>query len=137
MSTVILPPKTEDIRGRLIQRADDTEVKIAVQIQASKANSAAISGCYNEIILQLDGNCSKKEIFTDILYAIGNSSGRKIISTNMQQTNSNLLIPAGLLFGFALVDLILKYLFQIFIISFPSSLAGMVVLLAGLTLAPE
>ncbi|KAG5184714.1 adenylate kinase-domain-containing protein [Tribonema minus] len=64
------PPESEEVRARLVQRADDTEEKIVVRVAQFKENCAAVEGCYRDVLVQIDGTRSKDVVFADITLAM-------------------------------------------------------------------
>lgn len=60
------PPESKEVADRLVQRSDDTEEKVKVRIKAFDENVKAIRESYAGILLAVDGNRDKKEIFKDI-----------------------------------------------------------------------
>ncbi|TYH65510.1 hypothetical protein ES332_D06G061000v1 [Gossypium tomentosum] len=60
------PPESEEIKARLVTRADDTEEKVKSRLEIYKQNAAAISSTYSSITNKIDGNRPKEMIFKDI-----------------------------------------------------------------------
>ncbi|EOY31328.1 Adenylate kinase family protein isoform 1 [Theobroma cacao] len=60
------PPDSDEIKARLVTRADDTEEKVKSRLEVYKKNAAAISSTYTSITNKIDGNRSKEIIFEDI-----------------------------------------------------------------------
>ncbi|XP_022143249.1 adenylate kinase 5, chloroplastic isoform X2 [Momordica charantia] len=60
------PPETEEIKGRLVTRPDDTEEKVKQRLEIYKRNAEAIAPVYLNITKKIDGSRSKEEIFEEI-----------------------------------------------------------------------
>ncbi|XVE63585.1 hypothetical protein DITRI_Ditri07aG0031600 [Diplodiscus trichospermus] len=60
------PPDLDEIKARLVTRADDTEEKVKSRLEIYKQNAAAISSTYASITKKIDGNRSKDLVFNDI-----------------------------------------------------------------------
>jgi len=67
------PPPSEEIAARLTQRADDTEEKARVRLDAYYSNIAAIEDSYKDVLQEIDGTLAKGEVFDLIMSRI--SSG--------------------------------------------------------------
>jgi len=57
------PPEDETIRGRLVQRDDDTEEKAKNRINTYKSQFDSIAGFYKDVIRAVDGNKKPDEVF--------------------------------------------------------------------------
>jgi adenylate kinase len=60
------PPETEEIAGRLTQRADDTEEKCRVRLEAFHTHMAAVEKCYADLITYTDGTQPKEAVFAEL-----------------------------------------------------------------------
>ncbi|KAG7021201.1 Adenylate kinase 5, chloroplastic, partial [Cucurbita argyrosperma subsp. argyrosperma] len=60
------PPETEEIKGRLVTRPDDTEEKVKQRLEIYKRNAEAIAPVYLSITKKIDGSRPKEEIFEEI-----------------------------------------------------------------------
>ncbi|KAH8967000.1 hypothetical protein BDL97_03G054900 [Sphagnum fallax] len=60
------PPETPEIAARLTHRLDDTEEKVKLRLQTHKANVAAVTDSYKDVITHVDGDRPKAEVFTEI-----------------------------------------------------------------------
>ncbi|KAE8735432.1 putative adenylate kinase 5 [Hibiscus syriacus] len=60
------PPNSEEIKARLVTRADDTEEKVKSRLEIYKQNAAAISSTYKSIMNKIDGSRPKEAVFKDI-----------------------------------------------------------------------
>ncbi|GMH51027.1 hypothetical protein TL16_g10037 [Triparma laevis f. inornata] len=68
------PPESEEIAARLTQRADDTEEKVKVRLEAFHANVGSIASCYTDIMFQVKGDQNKHVVckqITDHLDVVG------------------------------------------------------------------
>lgn len=63
------PPENVDASS-LIQRADDTEEKVKLRIQAFNDNVAAIRQAYENLVKIIDGNRDKMLVSSDVLSAL-------------------------------------------------------------------
>ncbi|XWS73036.1 hypothetical protein CRYUN_Cryun02cG0091400 [Craigia yunnanensis] len=59
-------PDSDEIKARLVTRADDTEEKVKSRLETYKQNAAAISSTYTSIMNKIDGNRPKEIVFKDI-----------------------------------------------------------------------
>lgn len=57
------PPENDEIAARLTQRADDTEEKARVRLDAFHTHMGAVEKCYTEILSKTDGTKPKDEVF--------------------------------------------------------------------------
>lgn len=60
------PPETEEIAARLTQRFDDTEEKVKLRLKTYHQNVEAVIGIYEDIILKVNGNVPKEDVFAQI-----------------------------------------------------------------------
>ncbi|KAE8705908.1 putative adenylate kinase 5 [Hibiscus syriacus] len=60
------PPNSEEIKARLVTRADDTEEKVKSRLEIYNQNAAAISSTYKSIMNKIDGSRPKEAVFKDI-----------------------------------------------------------------------
>lgn len=60
------PPENDEIAARLTQRADDTEEKVKVRLQAFHTHMTAVEKCYKDIINYTDGTKPKEEVFAEL-----------------------------------------------------------------------
>lgn len=60
------PPPSEEVAARLVHRSDDTEEKVKVRIAAFHANVADVRESYAGILIAVDGNRNKREVFKDV-----------------------------------------------------------------------
>ncbi|XP_042506699.1 adenylate kinase, chloroplastic-like [Macadamia integrifolia] len=60
------PPETEEIAARLIQRFDDTEEKVKLRLQTHHQNVKDVLSIYEDIIIKVDGNALKEDVFAQI-----------------------------------------------------------------------
>ncbi|KAJ0885439.1 putative adenylate kinase [Helianthus annuus] len=60
------PPETEEVKARLITRADDTEEKVKSRLQIYKQNVEAILSTYSDLLKKIDGNRPKDVVFGEI-----------------------------------------------------------------------
>ncbi|XP_038890385.1 adenylate kinase 5, chloroplastic isoform X2 [Benincasa hispida] len=60
------PPETEEIKGRLVIRPDDSEEKVKQRLEIYKRNAEAIAPVYLNITKKIDGSRPKEEIFEEI-----------------------------------------------------------------------
>ncbi|KAL0552712.1 hypothetical protein IC582_011833 [Cucumis melo] len=60
------PPETEEIKGRLVIRPDDTEEKVKQRLEIYKRNAEAIAPVYTNIAKKIDGSRPKEEIFEEL-----------------------------------------------------------------------
>lgn len=60
------PPETEEIAARLTQRFDDTEEKVKLRLQTYHQNLESVLGIYKDVIVKVNGNLSKEEVFAQI-----------------------------------------------------------------------
>ncbi|GMI04639.1 hypothetical protein TrVE_jg1404 [Triparma verrucosa] len=56
------PPPTEEIKKRLTHRADDTEEKVKVRLQAFHENVNSIASCYTSTMFEVKGDQDKKRV---------------------------------------------------------------------------
>lgn len=64
------PPENEEIASRLTQRFDDTEEKVKLRLQTHHQNVEAVIGVYEDIMVKINGNASKEEVYAQIDAAI-------------------------------------------------------------------
>ena len=57
---------SEEVKGRLIQRDDDTEEKCKVRLEQYRKNVEAIRGFYSDIGVEVDGNDKPEEVGVQI-----------------------------------------------------------------------
>ena len=71
------PPPQDDpeLLKRLVHRADDTEEKIVVRVQQFHENCNAVSGCYEDILVKVDGTQKKEKVYDDIMSSIKDKVG--------------------------------------------------------------
>lgn len=50
------PPDDEEVKNRLVQRSDDTEEKVVVRLEQFHANVNAVKGCYENVLVEIDGS---------------------------------------------------------------------------------
>lgn len=62
------PPK--DIQGRLTQRSDDTEEKAKNRLATHHKNVGAVVESYKDVIVTIDGNRPREEVFEDIVKSL-------------------------------------------------------------------
>ena len=67
------PPPDDVDASSLIQRADDTEEKVKLRIQAFNENRAAISAAYENLFKVIDGNRDKMLVSADVFSALDES----------------------------------------------------------------
>mmetsp|Transcript_20509 Transcript_20509/g.62516 ORF Transcript_20509/g.62516 Transcript_20509/m.62516 type:complete len:277 (-) Transcript_20509:170-1000(-) len=60
------PPENDEIAARLTQRADDTEEKVVTRLQNYHSNLNAILECYTDVMVRIDGNRNKSDIYKKI-----------------------------------------------------------------------
>ena len=60
------PPESDEIAARLTQRADDTEEKVRVRLQAFHEHMGAVEKCYADSLARTDGTRSKEEVFESL-----------------------------------------------------------------------
>jgi len=60
------PPPTEEILGRLTQRADDTEEKARVRLENFHKHMGAVEAVYSDLIRKTDGTKPKEEVFKSL-----------------------------------------------------------------------
>lgn len=60
---LIFAPPPDDVKDRLIQRADDTEEKVRVRLQGYHANINAVRNFYEEKLILVDGEKHQKEVW--------------------------------------------------------------------------
>lgn len=71
------PPETEEIAARLTQRFDDTEEKVKLRLQTHHQNVESVLSMYEGIIVKVNGNVSKEDVFSQIDNALTNLIGQK------------------------------------------------------------
>ncbi|KNA17757.1 hypothetical protein SOVF_077130 [Spinacia oleracea] len=59
------PPETEEIKARLVTRADDTEEKVISRLEIYKRNVEAVLATYVNIVKKIDGNRPKEKVFEE------------------------------------------------------------------------
>lgn len=64
------PPETEEIARRLTQRFDDTEEKVKLRLKTHHKNLEDVLSNYTNLILKVDGNRPKEQVFAEIDAAI-------------------------------------------------------------------
>ena len=64
------PPPPEVPMERLLHRSDDTEEKVKVRVKAFHEHCEAVSGCYKDVFVQVDGTQKKEAVFAAIKGAI-------------------------------------------------------------------
>lgn len=69
------PPETEEIRARLVQRADDTEEVVSERIKIYSRHTHSIVDCYEKMLTIVDGNRPPNVVFEDIRKAVAISRG--------------------------------------------------------------
>ena len=60
------PPESDEIAARLTQRADDTEEKVKVRLEAFHEHMSSVEKCYSDLISYTDGTKSKDEVFESL-----------------------------------------------------------------------
>ncbi|KAK1310468.1 hypothetical protein QJS10_CPA08g01244 [Acorus calamus] len=60
------PPQNEEIAARLTQRFDDTEEKVKLRLVTYHKNLESVLSIYNDVIVEVDGNLPKEEVFERI-----------------------------------------------------------------------
>lgn len=68
--TRFAPPESDDIASRLVQRADDSEEKVRVRLEAFHEHMKAIEKCYANVIAYTDGTKPKAEVFSELEKAL-------------------------------------------------------------------
>ena len=68
------PAESEEVESRLVQRADDTAEKLKERLANYKAQIDAVSGSFQEVLVNIDGNQSKGEVSAAIEAALGGSN---------------------------------------------------------------
>ncbi|PSC74423.1 adenylate kinase [Micractinium conductrix] len=63
-------PPPADVKGRLVQRSDDTEEKARNRLWTYHANVDAVVGYYEQQLVEIDGTRSMDEVFASIQAAI-------------------------------------------------------------------
>jgi len=71
------PPPAGEIAARCVQRADDTEAKIATRLHAFHEAIHSISEQYAPIKVEFDGNVPKAQLSKQILVALADVAKRK------------------------------------------------------------
>jgi len=65
------PPKDDEkLCKRLVHRSDDTEEKMKVRIEGYHRNINNVVGQYDKIMVSVDGNRNKKDVFSDIVKSV-------------------------------------------------------------------
>jgi len=64
------PPPPDVPMERLVHRSDDTEEKVKVRVKAFHEHCEAVSGCYKDVLVQVDGTQKKEAVFAAIKGAI-------------------------------------------------------------------
>lgn len=60
------PPETDEIKARVITRADDTHEKVKARVETYKRNAESITSAYSDILNKIDGNRQKGVVFQEI-----------------------------------------------------------------------
>ncbi|KAA8538765.1 hypothetical protein F0562_028340 [Nyssa sinensis] len=60
------PPETEEIATRLTQRFDDTEDKVKLRLCTHHQNVESVLSMYEDIMVKVNGNVSKEDVFAQI-----------------------------------------------------------------------
>ncbi|CAA7408058.1 unnamed protein product [Spirodela intermedia] len=60
------PPETEEIKARLITRADDTQEKVKSRLETYKRNTESIVSTYLDVLNKIDGNYGREIVFREI-----------------------------------------------------------------------
>ncbi|CAA6667793.1 unnamed protein product [Spirodela intermedia] len=71
------PPENEEIAARLTQRFDDTEEKVKLRLQTHHQNVEAVLGVYENIIVKINGNAPKGQVFSEIDAALSEVLDKK------------------------------------------------------------
>jgi len=64
------PPENDEIAKRLTQRADDTEEKVRVRLEAFHEHMGAVEAVYKDLISKTDGTKPKEEVFESLTKAL-------------------------------------------------------------------
>lgn len=65
-----LPPQSEEVRGRLVQRKDDLADAQRVRMANYKENISAIADHYRDKLVRIDGNRSPSEVTQDVVEVV-------------------------------------------------------------------
>lgn len=60
------PPESEEVAARLTRRSDDSEEKVVHRLRTHKDNVDAVISTYAPILMTVDGNRPKEQVFADI-----------------------------------------------------------------------
>ncbi|GAB4861476.1 hypothetical protein Ancab_036678 [Ancistrocladus abbreviatus] len=74
------PPENEEIAARLTQRFDDTEEKVKLRLQTHHQNVEAVLSLYEDIMVKVDGNLPKEDVFANIDKALTDTLEQKAAS---------------------------------------------------------
>ncbi|KAJ8625296.1 hypothetical protein MRB53_033826 [Persea americana] len=79
------PPESEEIAARLTQRFDDTEEKVKLRLETYHENVEAVLAIYEDVIIKVNGNIPKEDVFAQIDSALTRllESKEKTHSTSM------------------------------------------------------
>lgn len=69
------PPDDDEVTQRLVQRSDDTEEKVKVRLEQFHTNVDAVSGCYTDISVDIDGTASPAVVAESIATGIAERCG--------------------------------------------------------------
>lgn len=70
------PPESEEIKARLTQRSDDTEEKARTRLEVYHSNVDAVIGLYKDIVVEVDGDQSKEDVFKEISKAVSTANAQ-------------------------------------------------------------
>ncbi|XP_047308263.1 adenylate kinase 5, chloroplastic isoform X2 [Impatiens glandulifera] len=81
-------PENEEIKERLITRADDTEEKVKSRLEIYKQNAESILATYKDIMKKVDGNRSKEVVFNEVDSLLSQFLKEKAIASEKQLKKS-------------------------------------------------
>ena len=64
------PPEDDEVKGRLVQRSDDTEEKVKVRLEQFHVNVEAVKDSFTDIMVTVDGNRAPSDVAKDIIAII-------------------------------------------------------------------
>ncbi|XP_078443355.1 adenylate kinase family protein isoform X1 [Wolffia australiana] len=59
-------PETEEIKARLVTRADDSLEKVKSRLETYKRNANSVASTYKDVMVKIEGNCGREIVFKEI-----------------------------------------------------------------------
>ncbi|XP_068649414.1 adenylate kinase 5, chloroplastic [Aristolochia californica] len=90
------PPETEEIKGRLVTRPDDTLEKVKSRLETYKRNAEAVSSTYLNVLKKIDGNRQKEIVFGEIESFLLKVQQGKVKTRKLEAGNGQSLLEGSM-----------------------------------------